>query len=429
VLFRSLSVIDCTDKENIVLETVITGTGSPYYLQDPVAIDIIGDKIVIMTTTDTAISCFSLQLPTDSDLVTEQLTIPIDAWSGEIAANDEVEFWTGISFNNLNTVQALYNIYTKKLSNQFLDCSSYFGNKQIGTLYEKHAAGATTLLVRNSAPIIIPDADELTITEGATTEDVTVQAAGGNAEATSFPPYISLTVSALANGYTSAATVTWKQRGSLDTNYSFDKEHAYCTSISASLKFTVAKEMSYQQLILLILSHSNSFNFQLNYGVEKVTTLRSESTAGIPVLAYNTNLKKLEVQTLELTNKFIADFQFDYLEDDYDASVTYPDNDTQNQSYLKHGVIKQAEAVKLPGFLTSALASANLERKYNFYQNGVILYIADVTLQGLNLPIGSLVQIQSLYPNITAYAKIIGSDYSINPYNVRLTLLDISHLL
>ncbi|MDZ7342165.1 MAG: hypothetical protein ONB27_12485 [candidate division KSB1 bacterium] len=111
-----------------------------------------------------------------------------------------------------------------------------------------------------------------------------------------------------------------------------------------------------------------------------VTTLRQESTSGVPVLAYNTNLKKLEVETFELTNKFIADYQFNYLEDKYNASLAYPGDDTKNQSYLKHGFLKQADTIKLPGFLTSDLVTANLEQKYSFYQK----------FQSYNSPIKSI---------------------------------------
>jgi hypothetical protein len=426
---NSLVIIDCSDTSNIVLDSVVTGTGSPYYLEDATAIDIVGDKVVVVSETDAAISCFELGFNISNDLVTEQLTIPVSAWSGEINTGDQVEFWTGITFNDLNIIQALYNIYIKKLDNKWLDCSSFFGDKVIGTLYQDHTASDTTLLIKVDVPIIIPDSDTLTIIEGATSENVTVAVSGGNAEATSFPPYISLTVSALANSYTSAATVTWKQRGSRSSHYSFDNEYDYCTSISASLKWTVTKEMNYQQLILLILAHLNSFNFQNNYGVECITTLRSESTAGVPVLAYNTNLKNLEVETIEMANKFIADYKFNYLTDEYDGRVTYPDDDTINDSYLRYNAIKQPEVVKLPGFLTETLAEANLTTKYNFYRHGVTIYRADVTLQGLNLPIGSIVQIQSLYPSLTAYAKVIGFDISMKPYNIKLVLLDISTLL
>jgi len=117
--------------------------------------------------------------------ISNVITIPVAAWSGNFIENDTVTFITGISYENTNAVTLLYNIYTAfGVANKFLDCSSFFGDKEVGTLYQNVSAGGTTNLITTNADFETYSGTQDDGTADTFTDWSRITAAGREVEAT-----------------------------------------------------------------------------------------------------------------------------------------------------------------------------------------------------------------------------------------------------
>jgi len=195
----------------------------------------------------------------------ESFRIPMDAWGGSPASGETATFATAINFNDVNVAQALYDLYVTYggVDNNLLGCSSFFGDKQVGTLQFSAAKNATSIKVKVTVPTILKVGETLTITEGSTTEDVTISVGTGTHN--QYPEYIELTISALGNSYTTAATVTWKQRTTLDTDFNWDAEYNYFDQQDYNISLSLDRSMNYLQAIEDISKHGDCFTFTDNW--------------------------------------------------------------------------------------------------------------------------------------------------------------------
>jgi len=348
---------------------------------------------------------------TETDLVIPGvMKIDAAAWGGTIIPGYELTFKTCISWENENPVQALYDVLALKtgLPTNLINASSYFGDKYLGKLAASAAAGATEITVTVTVPTVIETGETLIITEGATTEEVTV--ATGNDEATGYPPEITLLVSSLANSYTKAATVTWKERGSLDTSglYSFDDEFSRCVDESIAISLSADREMSIAQIEEVIAAHIDGFLHHDNWGVDRIHTFRPRSGSTVATIDNTIMLSPgAEVETLEVINEIKVKHGYDYAENKYLYEFTYPESDAANKS-LWRNEIKRTVEVLLPGFYTATPAVNIATMKFLTREDGLRVFVFNATLKALLMRIGERYTMNSTRARFNSEVEIIG---------------------
>ena len=404
---NALIVINVSDPTTPVLAGTIIGSGSPNWLGYPTNLKINGDYIYVPVGSDDAISVFRWA-SSDTGIGHENIRIPFDAWQGTFASGNIVKFATAISWEDENVIQCLYDIFETfaEVDSSLLDRSSYFGDRNVGTLHESVAASGTALKVDVTVPMLIKTGETLTITEGSTTEDVTV--ATGVTATSKYPPYIELTVSALANEYTSVATVVWKERTTLDTDFSWDAEYHYCDIMGYNISLSLDRGMTILRAIEEVCRHADCFTFPDNWGAEKIHTFRPHYAASLPAISKSTNLVgKPVMDTMELYNEFIIQYGYDYVNSQAMYEYTYPESDAENRSYLRNG-FKRQRIIKLPGIWSEAYAKSIAAHKYFFWENGLQLVRFGTLLHGLLLTVGDRVDFDSDFPDLTTELEIVG---------------------
>ncbi|MEM2989819.1 MAG: hypothetical protein QXQ02_01385, partial [Halobacteria archaeon] len=186
----SIAVVDISDIDSLNLVCSISGAGSPNYLDEARGLFVTGGYIYTCSYSDDSFCIFEIKSSGNADYLNDQLIIPLNAWSGHPKSGDTVTFFTGILWENTNVVQAIYDFMTEyvNVSSEFLDCSSFFGDKRIGVLYEQADAGSSTIKIAVKVPIVIKAGETLMISDGTNQEDITVTM--GNDVQSSYPPYI-----------------------------------------------------------------------------------------------------------------------------------------------------------------------------------------------------------------------------------------------
>ena len=371
----------------------------------------------------------------------ESIQIPFAAWGGTRAESDSVQFTTTINFDNQNVVQAIYNLYTKYIGmdNKLLGCSSFFEDKVIGTL--NSAVQPTgppdpihpedpTISIKISVPIVIGTNDVLTITEGNTTEDITV--IEGNTVTSSFPPVITLPVSPLTNGFTRAATVTWKKKAAYDPAYNFDREYHYCDIMNYCVSLSFDKQMTRLQALEVLTQHLDGFLFSDSWGVEKLFVFRPKYRSSVPDVTKTVNLKKPNpvIETVNLVNEIRCFYGYDYTNSKYLYEYVYPENDTDNDSFLRNG-FKRTKSFYLPGVFNESVAKNMTRHKYLIWKDGLSLIRFNLTLKGLVTEIGDAYNLISEMPDIDTLVEIvgIGGIKLLNGINIELVGLDVEKVL
>lgn len=326
-----------------------------------------------------------------SDNALTYLTIPAAAWTEGMSKGDTVSFITGISFEKQKPVSVLYSLFTSNLSfnANSIGASSYFGAKTLGYLYDNAAAGATSIKIALNYQDVIPDGDTLTITEGATTEDVTVSS--GNAVTASYPPYITLTVSALANAYTTAATVTWKQRAAALTGsiYTYDDEYHACEIAPYQMSITLDRTMTALEAIEVITAHMDGVSYQGPFGREHLYLFRNYYSASAWTAITNNNaiFPVPTRESIEGTNEIIIDYAYDYDSQKCGARYTFPASDTANINYIVEGQKKSA-TLTLPGCYDLTVVRMLAQRKHELYRNGLCVLRYNMPLTAVLARIG-----------------------------------------
>lgn len=511
--------------------------------------------------------------------ITNVITIPTAAWSGNFIIGDIITFITGISYENTNAVTLLYNIYTSfGVENKYLDCSSFFGDKEIGTLnadipqtsnlisnsgFETYSgtqddgtadtftdwtvdnatgkveatatvnggtnavklvysvgpaitqiyraitvgsektyrlkfytrgdgtvggryavydntngayirsivatnetstsydlvtydfqspAGCTeiiiyflcstaagtvyfddielkllpTIQVKTDVPTYIKAGETLTLTNGETTENVTITT--GTTRATSYPPYITLTVSSTSNAYPGGATVTWKQRGTKDIDYSFDSFWNYCDLNKFNLSITFDRDINALEALELVGIHAGIYVMH-SRGVERVAGLvqRWDETL-VQVDEAEILQDSITVDSMEVFNDFASNYGYDYVNRQFTKKYRYPETDVGNASYIKHGY-KREKQLDLPGYYSQTVVQALLTNLYNVFSDGLRLISFETDLKTLVSNIGERYDFDANYPDITTEIEIYG--YTLNllkKYSVVLNTVDRSHI-
>lgn len=336
--------------------------------------------------------------------ITNIIKIPSAAWTVGMSKDDVLTFYTGINFEEDYIVNILYDLLTVKaaISNIQLHCSSFFGDKNLGTLYAGASAGATSIIIAVKVPTLIKTGEILTLTQGVTTEKVTVT--GGNAVSTSYPPYITLTVSALANTYTTAATVTWDQRAAVDTDFTFDKIYRYCELIDGKISITFDRDMTIAQALEAVGQHADIFTFH-DFGVENLHALSPQRGTAIALTDAEIKMPEPTLSTVGLVNEIIVNWGYDYIEEKYAGKLIFPDPSDVNKSQLRHDVTISKE-IFCPGHYTEAQAEALAARKYAFWENGLRVVEINLDFRALLLKLGEQISMNNDYPELVADAEI-----------------------
>jgi len=408
---NALTIFDVSDPLNISHVDAITGIGSPIYLETPTTFILSGDYAYIGTNGSSARSVTVVRISTsDTNTVgKESIRIPADAWGGTPADGEIVTFATAINFDSVNVAQALYSLYVTYggIDNNLLGCSSYFGDKQVGTLQFPAAKNATSIKVKVTVPTILKAAETLTITEGSTTEDVTISVGTGTQN--QYPEYISLTISALAHSYTTAATVTWKQRATLDIDFNWDAEYNYFDQQDYNISLSLDRSMNYLQAIEEVSRHGDCFTFTDNWGVEKIHTFRPHYFASVPTYSKSTNLAQPdpELESFPLVNQITINYGYNHLAGEYLYQYIFPESLEENHSYSKNGFIRN-KTINLTGAWTQEYVEKLARRKYAIWSNGLQGVFFNTTMQGLLLNIGDRIAIDSDEPTLDTELEIIG---------------------
>ncbi|MHA1280344.1 MAG: hypothetical protein ACTSQ8_24490, partial [Candidatus Helarchaeota archaeon] len=257
-------------------------------------------------------------------------------------------------------------------------------------------------------------------------EDVTVTT--GNAESSSYPPYITLTVSVLSNAFPGAATVTWKERGTKDIDYSFDEFWNYCDLNNFNLSITFDRDINVLQALELVGMHAGIYAMH-SRGVERLAGLVkrwTESLTTIPESAIFSG--SVKVSAMEVFNSFKANFAYDYINSEFTKTYAYPETDAANSSYIKHGY-KREKVLDLPGYYSENVVETLLTYLYNVFNDGLKLIELETDLKSLVCLIGERYDIDSTHPDIATEIEIYGYVLNLfNKYSVILKCVDRSHL-
>ena len=341
------------------------------------------------------------------------IQIPSSAWGGLILEGYKLSFLTGISWVDENSVQAIYDLLTaNQIGTGLIGSSSYFGNKLVGMLYERAGSGATAIKIRVNVPTLLKTGATLTITEGTTTEDIAIST--GNDTLNSYPPYVQVGVSALTNSYSMAAQVELKQSAAVDTGneleYTFDNAFSYCDDNSLNISLTLDTAMKVLQALEVISAHFDGFAFQDNWGVYHIHTFKA-SPAGetLPEINSNNALKipDPQIEELDVVNEIIVYYGFDYANESFLYTLTYPATNAENKSFIRNGY-KRTKELYLPGFYSSAPAQFIAQNKYRFWEGGVKLVRYNLTLLGALARLGDRQHVVSDQPDFDLDVELIG---------------------
>lgn len=406
---NAIVVLDISYPEDMrVLEKII-GRNSPNYAYIHQAVFDSGYLYGISTLERLVIYKFSTTTGMTSNYEQKQLVFHTDAWGGTFAEGDVVTFLTGISYDNQNLIDALYDLYVNKigLDSVDLDCSGYFGAKEIGTLHKAVSAGGGSIEVNISMPYTFRSSwDQFTITEGATSETVTcIQVA----PITGYPPTITFDITALVNSYSSGATVSWTRISWLNLDHTFDIERHYCDVCSYSISLTLDREMTNLEAIEVFTQHMGGFVFSDNWGRQKVFSFKPRYDASPPAYAKNTNIEQPhpEQYSLEELNEFMVKWGYDYINQEFENEYKYPETDAANFSYQRISKKKQ-RTILLPGYWDGDIAKSLVRRAYWTWYKGLDLVKFNANLQAIIQTIGDKIDFDSEYPDIDTELDIIG---------------------
>ncbi len=348
------------------------------------------------------------------------LTIPAAAWSAGMAKDDEMTFITGISWENENPVQIIYDLMTTKVGMLYkqLDASSFFGEKEIGNLYEDVSAGATSIKVATDVFLPISAAIGLWIDDGVNTEYNIIDAVP---IADSFPPCVTLSlISDLANGYGTDASVRLALASVLETGHSYDDEYEYCRNADILISLTLDRDMTAAQAIEAICQHANMIQYH-SFGLECLHAMRPRLQAATQGLTASEIKQGAGTETLEIVNVVTVKYAYDYFLQAYQGSYTYPPSASENPSFRKYG--KEVEkTIYLPGVYDDEQAQLAAMRKYEQYADGLQLATINLDLRALLMRMGEQWDIDVDDPDVVGrYETIKKSISALSPRNVALT--------
>ena len=416
--YDSLTIIDITDQENpVLLEVIKKGTADPNNIGGIQDVVIDSGYIYCYTgfATSGSITIFKFNTSYPYIQGSPQLTILPEAWGASIGGGDSATWLTGISWENQNPVQILYDLLVTYagINANLISCSSYFGDQKIGKLRTELTSGDTTVEIDITTPQLIKTGETIII-DGT---ELTISA--GNTVQTGFPPYITLTISSYGGSDKSAGTVVyWKERGTIDTDFSFDAEYDYCDTNGLSMTLTIDKEISILEAMEAVGTHFDGFTYSDNWGVENIFTFRDNSDSAITV-SKSTNLLDLDFENdnKDLVNSIYTKYGYNYnygyfgenSKEGYYSEKIYTGIDDSNKSQWRAGLLVKGD-LYLPGFFTDAKSDFVAENKYRIWRHGVKLIAFYGTLQNVNLKPGDRINLVSDYPAINRDVIILGKE-------------------
>ena len=427
----AIVVLDISHPEDMKIIETIIGDGEPNYATANMIEYDGGYLYMVGTGSRFVIYKFSTTTGMAGNYTLKQLTFHSSAWGGTFAEGDVVTFLTGISYDNQNVIDALYDLYVDKigLDNVDLDCSGYFGAKEIGTLHEAVSAGGGSIEINISMPYTFRSSyDTFTITEGATSETVIcIQAA----PITGYPPTITFDITALTNSYTSQATVSWTRISWLHEDHTFDIERHYCDVCGYNISLTLDREMTNLEAVEVITQHMGGFIFSGNWGRQKVFAFRPRYDASPPAYAKDTNIERPhpEQYSLEEINEFMVKWGYDYINQEFKNEYKFPETDEANFSYQRISKKKQ-RTILLPGYWDGDIAKDVIRRQYWTWYKGLDLVKFNANLQAIIQTIGDKIDFDSEYPDIDTELDIIGIEgiTFLPEYKIKLLGLDTKFL-
>ena len=365
---------------------------------------------------------FKIMVSDSDDNNNRTIGIQAGAFFSTISTGDTAAFVTAVNYDNLNVIQALYNLLTLKagLSNAKLDCSSFFGDKTLGKLRSSASIGDTTIRVNAVYPQLIKSGETLEISEGVTSEEVDLT---GDISDT-FPPYVDIDVDALTNDYTIAASVVWKQRTETDDSYSFDLEYRHCDNYGYTIAISFERDIDISQAIEEITKHFDGYLFADNWGREKVHSFRPKYFSSPLELDQDTTIIKPDptLGHLELVNKFKIHYGYDYYNSKFVYEYIYPESDDDNYSINRNEFTREI-ILKLPGLYDHEVAKCIARHKYAMWKDGLRLVEITTSIRDILQVQGDRLAISTENPAINSEMEIYGvaalrllTDYSITFY-------------
>lgn len=426
----SITVVDISDIDSLNVVCSISGAGSPNYLDEARGLFVAGEYLYSCAYSDDSFCVFKINSSGSADYLNDQLIIPLKAWSGLPKKNDEVTFFTGIIWENTNVIQAIYDFLVDhvNISPEFIDCSSFFGDKRIGVLYEQADAGSDTIKIAIKVPIVIKAGETLRISDGTNEEDITVIT--GNDVQSSYPPYIVLKVSNLSSSYAHGSIVIWRQREFTDDSFSFDAEYEYCDEEDIFISIFLDRDMTKLQALELLAAHADGFVYQDSWGKERIHIYRQRSSL-TGTIQYNTNLKVPDpkIENIEVINKILIKFGYDYNNNNTLYEVLIPYHNEDNRSLIRYRFFREKEIV-LPGLWDNLVVTKLAQNKYYMFENGLDVITLNMTLQGILACIGDHFHLKSLYPELDCEVEVTGIEINFSEeINVKLVVWNYDQVL
>jgi len=342
---------------------------------------------------------------TEEFLIPNVLTIPAAAWTAGMAKDDIMTMITGKTWAGENPVAVIYDILTTVagLAPKQLHASSFFGDVPLGAV-ASHDTATEEITIAITVPAVIKAGEELELAG----DSLTVVT--GNTPATGYPPAIPLTIEVTATDYLGAAAV-WLQRAEPDPDWTFDAEYLFCQVLGLRISLCLDREMTIAQAIEAVGTHVQLFTFH-DFGIEHCHAIRPRSQATVTELTDSEAKEEVNMETVELANVITVKYGYDYFNEEYLASYTFPESDSANPSILRHGV-RIEKTVHAPGIYDEAQAAALASRVFELYQAGLEIVQLNLDLRALTLRIGELVDVDIIDPDIAARMEIIGKKLTV----------------
>mgnify|MGYP001160187859 CR=1 FL=1 len=389
--------------------TIVFTDATNYLINGPGVIDQAGNKLADLT-------------------ITGKIKIDADAWSGYTTAGTTLTFVTGISFEEANPVDALYSILTGKLGldEKYMDASSAFAAKEIGTLNANVTAGSAVTIKVNISTLTKLTGATLTITQGVTTEDVTVSSQADKG----FPPYTEIVVDTLLNNFSAGATVTEKLDAAPSSLMSYDREKAFCDQNDIKMSITFERAVTIAQALELIAAHFDGYTYEDNWGRECVHSFRPRYN--MELQASGSDLEATEalikmpypvIGHVQEVNEIVLEYGYDYSNSSYQYKEIFPG--PARPEYISKSAAKNSKTVQLPGLYDTMLAPHMAARRWYFYNNGVRTIETNFDLRAVLLRLGDVLNVDVPYPDFDANVELFGTEKNLlNGVNVKVNAYD-----
>jgi hypothetical protein len=232
----------------------------------------------------------------------------------------------------------------------------------------------------------------------------------------------------LSNSFSAGATVTWKERGTKDIDYSFDYFWNYCDLNGYSLSVTFDRDINALEALELAGIHAGIYAMH-SRGKERIAGVIPRWTETLTDLTTSYILAgSVNIDSMEVFNSFTAKFGYDYINKEYTEIYTYPETDAGNASYIKHGY-KREKVLYLPGYYSETVVKSLLTNLYNVFSDGLKLVSFTLDLRGVLLLIGERYDLTLSYPLINSEIELYG--YALNllsNYSIEIKAVDRAHL-